>query len=466
MSLNINVTTRRKQLAILIGIIVVGSAVAAGVVMWGGEGNGSKNAAPAPVPNMTGVVTAAFDEQVNQSALQQQQAKTSAIENQITQLTQMVSQNKLDFDTKLQKKDAEIQRLTEQLNDARSGKTTPPATQAAPDGTPLPGPVSAGQARPPQYSVTPANGTQYQGGNINPGQGGAFYPAGSGRQLSGGMETSTFTYANLKKKPTKLPWIPTGSFSDAVMIEGADANASVTGNQQTTPVTFRLQGKVQMPNNHEYDMDGCFVSGEIWGDISSERGDVRTSAISCILKNGRHVDMPFKGHVSYQGKGGIKGKPVMRNGKIVGYAGAAGFLSGIGEGVKSAATPSVGLGATASVSGLDVLKQGFGGGSDKAADTLSQYWIKRAEQYHPVLDIGAGNRVTVVFQEGFRLETIEDAEENKLSAEVQKASNSAQSATEGTTATSSTAPATSGGVLNPDEVLKQARQLQLGDTIN
>ncbi|WP_320204892.1 TrbI/VirB10 family protein, partial [Cronobacter malonaticus] len=209
-----------------------------------------------------------------------------------------------------------------------------------------------------------------------------------------------------------------------------------------------------------------FLSGIGEGVKSAATPSVRTSAISCILKNGRHVDMPFKGHVSYQGKGGIKGKPVMRNGKIIGYAGAAGFLSGIGEGVKSAATPSVGLGATASVSGLDVLKQGFGGGSEKAADTLSQYWIKRAEQYHPVLDIGAGNRVTVVFQEGFRLETIEDAEENKLSAEVQKASNSAQSATEGTTATSSTAPATSGGVLNPDEVLKQARQLQLGDTIN
>jgi hypothetical protein len=31
------------------------------------------------------------------------------------------------------------------------------------------------------------------------------------------------------------------------------------------------------------------------------------------------------GHVSYQGKGGVRGKPVMRNGMIVGYAGAAGL---------------------------------------------------------------------------------------------------------------------------------------------
>ncbi|EOC5807473.1 F-type conjugal transfer pilus assembly protein TraB [Cronobacter turicensis] len=466
MSLNINVTTRRRQLAILVGIIIVGSAVAAGVVMWGGEGNGSKNAAPAPVPNMTGVVTAAFDEQVNQSALQQQQAKTSAIENQITQLTQMVSQNKLDFDTKLQKKDAEIQRLTEQLNDARSGKTTPPATQAAPDGTPLPGPVSAGQARPPQYSVTPANGTQYPAGAVNPNQGAGFYPSGSGNRLSGGMTTQSFTYASLQKKPTKLPWIPSGSFSDAIMIEGADANASVTGQQNSTPVTFRLRGKTIMPNNKDYDMDGCFVVGEIWGDISSERGEVRTKSISCVLKNGKTVDMAFEGHVSYQGKGGIRGKPVMRNGKIIGYAGAAGFLSGIGEGIKSASTPTVGLGATASASGMDVLKQGFGGGSEKAADNLSQYWIKLAEQYHPVIDIGAGNLVTVVFQKGFRLETLEDAEEKKALATVQKAGDTAQAAVTGNAPANTGSTTTAVGNINPDEVLRQASQLRLGDTIN
>jgi conjugal transfer pilus assembly protein TraB len=62
------------------------------------------------------------------------------------------------------------------------------------------------------------------------------------------------------------------------MIEGADANASVTGQQNTSPVTIRLQGNIQMPNNKEFNADGCFVVGEIWGDISSERGNVRTKS--------------------------------------------------------------------------------------------------------------------------------------------------------------------------------------------
>lgn len=467
MNLNENLKTRRRQLTILAGVLAAGSALAGGVMWYGQHQEAKKNPPPAVAPNMTGVVTAAFNEQVNDSALAQQQAKTSALEQQIAVLAQQVTQNKLTTEQKLADKDNQIALLTEQLSKAPGGnQTTGPQTPpAGTNGTPLPGPVAAGQARPPEYTLTPASSPAATGA-VNMGQGTGFYPGGSGQRITGGLATTSFSYDTLKKKPTKLPWIPSGSFSDAIMIEGADANASVTGQQNTRPVTFRLLGNIQMPNNKEYSADGCFVVGEIWGDISSERGEVRTKSISCVLKNGKHIDMAFNGHVSYQGKGGIRGKPVMRNGKIIGYAGAAGLLSGFGEGIKSAATPAVGLGATASIGASDVFKQGIGGGADKAADTLSQYWIKRAEQYHPVIDIGAGNRVTVVFQEGFRLETLEDAEEEKAREALQQAGNAAQGAVAPQPASQTSSGTSSVGNLNPDDVLRQASQLRLGDTIN
>lgn len=468
MSLNENLKTRRTQIAVLISVIVIGAVTAGSVVWYGRHEAQQKHPAPAATPNMTGVVTASFNEKVNDAALAQQQAKTSALEQQIATLAQQVTQNKLTTEQKMAAKDAEIQRLSDQLtkgagNAPATGQQTPPADQ---NGTPLPGPVAAGQARPSEYSITPT-GTSGVTGAASMGQGAGFYPGGSGQRLTGGMETTTFSYDNLKKKPTKLPWIPSGSFSEAIMIEGADANASVTGQQNSQPVTIRLLGNIQMPNNKEYSADGCFVVGEIWGDISSERGVVRTKSISCVLKNGKHVDMPFDGHVSYQGKGGVRGKPVMRNGAIIANAGAAGLLSGFGEGIKSAATPSVGLGATADISASDVFKQGLGGGASKAADTLSQYWIKRAEQYHPVIDIGAGNQVTVVFQKGFRLETLEDAEEEKAKEALQKAGNAAQNAVSPQPASQTTTTSTASvGNINPDDVLRQASQLRLGDTIN
>ena len=52
------------------------------------------------------------------------------------------------------------------------------------------------------------------------------------------------------------------------------------------------------------------------------------------------------------------------------------------------------------------MKSGIGGGTSEAAKTLSEYYIKRAEQYHPVIPIGAGNEVTLVFNDGFQIQSI------------------------------------------------------------
>ncbi|TGH92135.1 conjugal transfer protein TraB, partial [Escherichia coli] len=88
------------------------------------------------------------------------------------------------------------------------------------------------------YTVTPATGTPAATGPAST-QGTGFYPGGSGNRMSGGMQKTSFNYESLKKKATKLPWISSGSFSEAVLIEGVDANASVTGQQDSRPVTIR-----------------------------------------------------------------------------------------------------------------------------------------------------------------------------------------------------------------------------------
>lgn len=459
---NINTATRRRQWVIAGVAAAVMLAVGGGIWAYSHHQAELNRPAPKAAPNLTGsLVNTSFTEGVATSALQQQQNKTAGLEHDLGMLTgTLKSQNE-----ELQKKLNTMADAISQLQTQQAGRPAngPAATSPATGTTPVNAPVSTGQSGPAQWSINnPGSGPAAgQGGKFYPSQGQAFYP-GAGTVRPGGLSRDTFTYAALTEKKTKLPWIPSGSFSEAVMIEGADANASVTGQQNTAAVVITLVGDVSMPNGKTYSMDQCRVTGEIWGDISSERGEVRTRNISCILKNGKHIDMPFKGHVAYQGKQGIRGKPVMRNGVIVGYAGAAGLMSGFGEGIQSAATPTVGLGGSASVGAGDIFKQGFGGGASKAADTLSQYWIKRAEQYHPVIDIGAGNAVTVVFQDGFRLETIEDAEAEKAKQEAPQAAVQQASAT---------APAVSNSngsapVLNPDEVLRQASQLRLGDTIN
>lgn len=44
-----------------------------------------------------------------------------------------------------------------------------------------------------------------------------------------------------------------------------------------------------------------------------------------------------------------------------------------------------------------------GGGAASAADRLAEYYIKRAEQYQPVVSLYAGTNVEVVFMEGVSL---------------------------------------------------------------
>lgn len=459
---NINTATRRRQWVVA-GVTLAVAAATGGGIWWYAQHQAAlKNPPPPPkAADMTGLVTTKFTDSVASSVLTQQQNKTAGLETSVSQLKADVQRQKDDMSQKLERLDTLISKLQGQAD------KQPPVAPGSTSPAAGPGPVPGGPAGPAQWNITDPNRgpSAGQGSQFYPaqgaGQGQGFYPgAGTGR--TGGMTSRTFTYASLQHKKTTLPWISSGSFSEAVMIEGADANASVTGQQNTSPVVITLLGDVSMPNGRTWNMDQCRVTGEIYGDISSERGEVRTKNISCILKNGKHIDMPFDGHVAYQGKQGIRGKPVMRNGKIIGYAGAAGLLSGFGEGIQSAATPSVGLGATASVGAGDILKQGIGGGASKAADTLSQYWIKRAEQYHPVIDIGAGNAVTVVFQQGFRLETIEDVEAEKAVKDAPQAT--AQQAA--ATVTNPGDNITRAPVLNPDEVLRQASQLKLGDTIN
>lgn len=110
----------------------------------------------------------------------------------------------------------------------------------------------------------------------------------------------------------------------------------------------------------------------------------------------------------------------MRNGKILGWAWGAGFMDGLGQGAGRAAQPAVGPGATASLGLGEIAQSALGGGASKAAQTLSHYYIKRAEQYHPIIPIGAGNEVTVVFQEGFQLKTLEEMEREKSDRELRK----------------------------------------------
>lgn len=384
---NSNKTSKKKQYYLLFG---VGLGVL--VLCSGGyyllSHSAVKPEKPKQPPLLVGVINQTFNQKFTENALRENNAKTSTLEEKYQKLSTVV-----------EKKKGMIERLESKI--AEQGKRIDNLIKS-----------HAEQLENLHRDVKNAGKTvTIEAGNMTNAVESSRY-----RQTENNRYFRQISSVTVNKPfiPTKndLPYIPSGSFAEAIIIEGADANASVTGNNNTNPIQFRLTGKVQMPNDHDFDLQGCFITGEVYGDISSERGEVRTRNISCKFDN-QLIDMPFKGHVAFMGKNGIKGVPVMRNGKIIAWAGAAGALSGIGKGAEAASNPIAGMGATAKMSGGDLLKSSAGGALSKSSSTLSDYYIKRAEQYHPVIDIGAGNKVTVIFQEGLQLRYVGAKQENQ-----------------------------------------------------
>lgn len=408
---SINAIVKRKQF-VWLGIVLS----TLGVVGGGGwylaearyEGTEAVQATDEPAPDMTGVVDSTFDQKVQQHATTEMQATAAGMQKQYDAMRremELLSKGQADYQRQIDKLNGDNAALADQVKALGAKPVTGSGEPAPQPPSPPPGPEGEPQpvGFPPQgRGAVPPPTAFYPGNGVTPPPQVSYQSIPVPNQV----RRKTFSYGDENKGPS-LPYIPSGSFAKSMLIEGADANASVTGNESTVPMQVRLTGRVEMPNSKTYDLTGCFVGLEAWGDVSSERAIVRTRNISC-LKHGVTIDQPIAGHVSFMGKNGIKGEVVMRNGKILGWAWGAGFVDGIGQGAQTASQPAVGLGATASIGAGDVLKMGIGGGASKAAQTLGDYYIKRAEQYHPVIPIGAGNEVTVVFQDGFQLKTIEE----------------------------------------------------------
>ena len=399
---NVNSAAKRRQRLLAAGLALTAAAAVGGGFWLSSLSSGKAAKAPAPkepAPDLTGVVDRTFDHKVQQSAIVQSQLGNQQVMKEMESLRRelrLLDKNRQDDQARIKALEEDKTRLQSQIDGMNAGAAAfpDPAPAGAPSGEPRPGTAPSGTVPPPVAF--------YPGMGQTPSQQTVYTPAPAG------MDHTAFSYE--QTTGPALPYIFSGSFANALVIEGADANAAVTGSQNTVPMQFRLTGVVHMPNDKTADLRNCFVTAEAYGDVSSERAEVRTRSISCSLPEG-DVDMKIKGHVSFMGKNGIKGTVVMRNGKILGLAGASGFLDGIGKGIEKASTPSVGIGATATMGLQDIAGAGLGGGASKAAQTLSEYYIKRAEQYHEIIPIGAGNPVTVVFNDGFQLLTLAEAKQ-------------------------------------------------------
>ena len=123
--------------------------------------------------------------------------------------------------------------------------------------------------------------------------------------------------------------------------------------------------------------------------------------------DGKAVDVPVKGYVvGEDGKAGMRGRLVSKQGQVLANALVSGIGAGIGQAFQQSAT-TISTNPLGSVGTVDPAKQfqaGIGTGVGKALDRLSQYYITLAEKMFPIIEVDAGRTVDVVFTKGFSLE--------------------------------------------------------------
>jgi conjugal transfer pilus assembly protein TraB len=114
------------------------------------------------------------------------------------------------------------------------------------------------------------------------------------------------------------------------------------------------------------------------------------------------ITVDVEAFITSRGTGGVRGTVVSREGDAAQRALIAGTLQGLGQAVGSATQRSLVLGADGtagqgSMTAGEALGGAAGQGLSSAAGQLSQYWIRRAEQYQPVIEMPVGSDVEVVF---------------------------------------------------------------------
>lgn len=148
--------------------------------------------------------------------------------------------------------------------------------------------------------------------------------------------------------------------------------------------------------------------GSGFGDISSERAYLRLESLSCTLKNGEVIDLSAKGYiVSEDGKAGLRGRLISKQGQVIANALMTGIISGIGRGLQQSATSfsTSPLGTVGTISGTaNQFRAGLGAGIGRSLDRVSQYYIRLAEQLFPVIEIDAGRVVEVVLTKGIEFD--------------------------------------------------------------
>jgi conjugal transfer pilus assembly protein TraB len=205
----------------------------------------------------------------------------------------------------------------------------------------------------------------------------------------------------------KTVYLPAGTTLKGRIINSFPAPV---GGEKFPAVLIELDGYARLPNNYRLDLSRCLVIAKGEGSYVLERAKLETYKLSCILKNGKVIEVSPKGMVvsGEDGLEGVKGKflNVNREQLLTYFGGAtlSGFFSALQQG--QITKQSTIFGTTTDIK--NEFLYALYGSLAQTWNEFAKFYLEEAKKIVPVVVVQAGIPVYIVLVDGVSLEVSVD----------------------------------------------------------
>ena len=208
-------------------------------------------------------------------------------------------------------------------------------------------------------------------------------------------------------------FIPAGTILTGVLLNGLDAPTGKKSKKEPMPVLFRIKKEAILPNRFHADLRECFLLASGFGDLSAERAYFRGETFSCVRQDGGVIEVPMNAYATGEdGKNGVRGRVVSKQGALLAQAMMAGFLRGFSDAFGRNQIPVLMTGGVGGLPSTTPFQSAFsaqsmeGGtlkGAGYAMERLSHFYMDMAEEIYPVIEVDATRQVNFIVQKGTAL---------------------------------------------------------------
>ncbi|RYE27414.1 MAG: conjugal transfer protein TraB [Sphingobacteriaceae bacterium] len=208
-----------------------------------------------------------------------------------------------------------------------------------------------------------------------------------------------------KPKSSKV-YVPETTYLTGYLLTGLTLSTGMSASSNPTSGVIVITGRGNLAKNFKVDVTTCRIMCSAYGDLSSERANIRLESMICTdPKDGLITRSEIAGYVQGPDNGsGIKGRVVATSSRHIKNAMLGGLVSGLASTAKGQdpmTITSFGTIDTKKKGIAQVAQGGLFSGASNAAEKLADYHLKQAEAMSPVLTVPGGVKIEMVFTKGF-----------------------------------------------------------------